>query len=98
VLNFNFNIYSAKIKEFAEIYEIEPKEVRAFSAADLQKYRHVTQTAITLDNVAQSSQLVLWIRLGCGDLYDKAETDIYAKAAEQNGMGKMLQVGFLNKF
>ncbi|KAI6175761.1 Peptidase S72 domain-containing protein [Aphelenchoides bicaudatus] len=82
-----------KIKEFAETYEIEQSEVRAFSSADLDKYRRVTQSAITLDKVVHPGQLVLWIRLGCGDLYDKEDTDIFAKAAEQSGMGAALRLG-----
>lgn len=91
-------ILSAKIKEFAETYEIEPSEVRAFSAADLDKYRRVTQSAISLDNVVQPSQLVLWIRLGCGDLYDKTDTDVYAKAAEESSLNKMVRVSFKTHF
>jgi hypothetical protein len=83
----------SKIKEFAEIYEIEPTEVRAFSSADLDKYRRVTQNAISTDYVARPGQLVFWVRLGCGDLYDNSDTAVYEKAVEQSGLGKTLRLG-----
>ncbi|KAI6214165.1 hypothetical protein M3Y94_00236200 [Aphelenchoides besseyi] len=81
------------IKEFAEDFEIEANEVRAFSYSDLLRYRNETgDKLITPDTSPTLGQLVLWSRLECGSDMEESG-DKLAKAQEMKELGQQLRAG-----
>ncbi|KAI6185142.1 Peptidase S72 domain-containing protein [Aphelenchoides fujianensis] len=81
------------IKEFAEAFNVPVESVRAFSYADVLKYRKETGDALISPNRAPSpNQLVLWSRLGCGEPSDD-NADVLQKASEADEMGEPIRVG-----
>ncbi|KAI6192858.1 Peptidase S72 domain-containing protein [Aphelenchoides fujianensis] len=81
------------IKEFAEAFQVPVESVRAFSYADVLKYRKESGDALISPNRAPSpNQLVLWSRLGCGEASD-AYADVLEKASVADGLGEQIRVG-----
>ncbi|KAI6192508.1 Peptidase S72 domain-containing protein [Aphelenchoides fujianensis] len=83
----------AAIKEFAEAFNVPVESVRAFSYADVLKYRKESGDALISPNRAPTpNQLVLWSRLGCGEAGD-AHADVLEKASEADEMGDEIRAG-----
>ncbi|CAD5219120.1 unnamed protein product [Bursaphelenchus okinawaensis] len=74
------------IKDFAETFDLENRDVRAYRADEVTRYREFQETLITLnkDLVRRDNVLVLWSNILCGNIEQAGEerTDLLSKASE----------------